>query len=240
MVNKEQRDNLLTLLEQEEVQVKILQILWTRCFGQNTAPTGDGELKKQISSLESRISEKENNVAALKREVASAQATREQADKKLQEQLQINHDMEQRLNRYRDYFEDDLRIQNAYVDFSDSTKSSLSGIFKDTSIKGLIACGIQEGNISNLWDYVKNEVVHGNNPDESHLVALFEMLFSRFALAYPMYQLEASLEGKEFDNQEHIKHQSSSASSGTIKKVLLPGYRNTKTGKVVKQSVVVL
>ena len=84
--------------------------------------------------------------------------SREQVKKvidELGEQQRVNQDMQKRLSVYRESFEDDLRIHAAYLEFSESTKNSLSGIFKDTSIQGLIACGIQEGSISNYGTMLK-------------------------------------------------------------------------------------
>ncbi len=90
----------------------------------------------------------------------------------------------------------------------------------------LIACGIQDKNISNLWDYVKSEVVNGTNPDKERIIRLFEL-----------QQVEV---GDKFDTQAHIKHNSSENMSGSIQDVLFYGYINTKMDKVIKASIVVV
>ena len=251
-------DNLLTLLEQEEVQVRIFKIIIDRLLGKSSQVAGEckncqklqstiDSLTAKINHLESRLDQEGSIAAKLKQEVViahegvnQAEQRVQQANEQLAEQQNVIQDLQIKLAGYRESFEDDLRIHNAYLDFSTETKSSLAGIFKDTSTKGLIACGIQEANIGNLWDYAKNEVIHGGNPDEQKLLTFFELLFKRFALAFPAYRLETELVGTEFDHQAHIKHQSSEASSGTIKKVCLPGYTNTRNNKPVKQSVVML
>lgn len=251
-------DSLLTLLEQEEIQMRLFQIISDRLLGKGGQAVGEckncqkqqsaiDSLTAKINHLESRLAQEGSTVAKLKQDVAlahkgvnQAEQRVQQADAQLAEQQQANQALEEKLGDYRERFGDDFRINNAYLDFSAETKSSLAGIFKDTSTQGLIACGIQEANIANLWDYAKNEVIHGGNPDEQKLVTFFELLFKRFALAYPAYRLETELVGTEFDNQAHIKHRSSAASSGTIKKVCLPGYTNTRNNKPVKQSVVML
>ena len=251
-------ENFLTLLEQEEIQMRLFQIISDRLLGKGSQVAGEckncqkqqsaiDNLTAEINHLESRLAQEGSIAAKLKQEVAIAHEGVNQAEQRVQqanaqltEQQNVNQELEKRLAGYRESFEDDLRIHSAYLDFSAETKSSLAGIFKDTSTKGLIACGIQEANIGNLWDYAKNEVIHGGNPDEQKLVTFFELLFNRFALAYPAYRLETELVGTEFDHQVHIKHQSSATSSGTIKKVCLPGYTNTRNNKPVKQSVVML
>lgn len=146
--------------------------------------------------------------------------------------------VEAELDLYRLDFSEDIKLQKLYIELSDKTKSSLSGIFKDTSAKGLIACGIQEKNIGNLWDYAKNEVVNGTNSDISGIVKLFNLLFSRFIIAYPMYETQSVESGDEFDTQKHIRHNSSNNMNGEVDTVILHGYVNNKTGKTIKQSVV--
>ena len=153
---------------------------------------------------------------------------------------QDHEEQEIKIGFYRESFEEDLRIKELYEGLSSQTKLSTEGIFKDTSIKGLIACGIQEKNISNLWDYVKSEVVNGNNPDQNSIIRLFELLFNRFKLAYPMFELQSVQVGDKFDTQAHIKHNMSVNMSGNIQNILLYGYFNTKTGKIIKQSIVVV
>lgn len=144
------------------------------------------------------------------------------------------------LEYYRNEFGDDMRIYETYCALSEQTRESLSGIFKSTSVKGLISCGVQEKNVLNLWEYIKNEVVNGNNVDLINLSKLFDMLFERFQLAYPMFERQQSDVGDEFDTQTHIKHNSSVSMSGCIKQILLAGYTNSKNGNVIKPSVVVL
>lgn len=148
--------------------------------------------------------------------------------------------LNQKLEFYRSNFRDDLEVLELYERLSEQTHFSLSGIFKDTSVQGLMACGIQEKNISNLWDYVKSEIVNGNNADIASVISLFNLLFKRFTLAYSMFSLQNVNSGDSFDTQCHIKHSSSTNISGPISQIMLYGYVNSKTGKVIKQSVVKL
>lgn len=148
--------------------------------------------------------------------------------------------LNQKLEFYRENFSDDLQVSELYGRLSGQTRHSLSGIFKDISVQGLVACGIQEKNISNLWDYAKSETVNGNNGDIANVISLFNLLFKRFKLAYPMFSLQDVNPGDSFDTQAHIKHSSSINTSGSINQIMLHGYVNSKTGKVIKPSVVTL
>lgn len=155
--------------------------------------------------------------------------------------LKDKHEQQERkISYYIESFEEDLRIKEIYDGLSSQTKLSTVNIFKDISIKGLIACGIQEKYIFNLWDYIKTEVVGATNPDQDHLIQFFELLFRRFKLAYSMFELQPVQIGDKFDTQSHIKHNSSMNMSGSIQAILFQGCINTKTGKVIKPSIVVL
>ncbi|NVO75305.1 hypothetical protein [Photobacterium damselae] len=212
------------------------------------------DLKKSIEELQSLLgSEKkakeDANVAVQKLsaevehkdqviyELSSAQQPLVEDKKRLESDVIT---LNQKLEFYRDNFRDDLQALELYDRLSEQTRHSLSGIFKDTSVQGLIACGIQEKNISNLWDYAKSETVNGNNDDIANVILLFNLLFKRFTLAYPMFSLQEAKTGDLFDTQFHIKHTSSINTSGSISQVMFYGYVNRKTGKVIKPSVVKL
>jgi hypothetical protein len=212
------------------------------------------DLKKLIEKLKSLLGlEKEAN--------EEANVTVERLSTQVDEKAQVIHELKstqeplledkkrlesdvvalnQKLEFYRENFSDDLQVSELYVRLSGQTRHSLSGIFKDISVQGLVACGIQEKNISNLWDYAKSETVNGNNGDIANVISLFNLLFKRFKLAYPMFSLQDVNPGDSFDTQAHIKHSSSINISGSINQIMLHGYVNSKTGKVIKPSVVTL
>lgn len=182
------------------------------------------QLKAQLSALTQKMEAKDEEFDRL--------ATQEKATS-----VQLNKS-DKKLNWYREQFSEDLEIQEIYDNLSETTKGSLAGIFKSTTASGLIACGVQEKNIGNLWEYAKNEVVNDENIDIKNIIHLFDILFSRFTLAFPMYKTQMVTVGEDFDNQLYIKHNSSKNVSGVVESVLLRGYVNTKTDKIIKQSIV--
>ena len=180
------------------------------------------QLKKKLSELEAKMDDKKNELKLALKKEEDTKAKLNKSDKKL--------------DWYREQFSEDVKIQEIYNDLSDVSKGSLGGIFKSISISGLVACGIQEKNIGNLWEYAKTEVVKDQNPDIQKIIHLFDILFSRFTLAFPIYEVQKDASGDEFDTQLHIKHNSSQNMSGTIESVLLRGY--TRNKKVIKRSIV--
>ncbi|MDQ7002976.1 MAG: hypothetical protein Q9N02_09890 [Ghiorsea sp.] len=66
---------------------------------------------------------------------------------------------------------------------------------------------------------------------------MFQFLFGIYAKAYPQMTIQAIAMGDAFDPNKHIRT-SGSEVSGVIRDVVLPGWINTKTKKIIRQSVV--
>ncbi|MBL0711672.1 MAG: hypothetical protein JJV99_11770 [Colwellia sp.] len=205
------------------------------------------QLKDSLFSKNNNISANETKIAVLEDDLSTLKSILKNKEDEAKQEVQTRNDfkikfdkLQAKIDWYREHFSEDIQIQDIYNNLSELTKTSLSGIFKSTSTSGLIVCGVQDKNISNLWDYAKSEVINGNNPDIDKIILLFNALFARFTLAFPMYELQHLAVGEQFDIQQHIKHNSSVNVSGSIKSVLLYGYLNIKTGKTIKQSIVII
>ncbi|WP_023604336.1 hypothetical protein [Aliivibrio logei] len=245
---QDEKDNLETKIntlsnENEEMKAfieKLKSLLGLKEEALNESTQSISELNRHKIELETDLSSVNADLNQNKQHLSDISSQYHSLKNEFDSLKQAHEDQEIKIGFYRESFEEDLRIKELYEGLSFQTKLSTEGIFKDTSIKGLIACGIQEKNISNLWDYVKSEVVNGNNPDQNNIIRLFELLFNRFKLAYPMFELQPVQVGDKFDTQAHIKHNMSVNMSGSIQNILLYGYFNTKTGKVIKQSIVIV
>ena len=226
--------------EMKKIIEKLKSWLGLRDAELNESNQSISELNRHKIELETDLSSVNADLNQTKQHLSDISSQYQSLKNEFDSLKQDHEEQEIKIGFYRESFEEDLRIKELYEGLSSQTKLSTEGIFKDTSIKGLIACGIQEKNISNLWDYVKSEVVNGNNPDQNSIIRLFELLFNRFKLAYPMFELQPVQVGDKFDTQAHIKHNMSVNMSGNIQNILLYGYFNTKTGKIIKQSIVVV
>ncbi|MUL00836.1 hypothetical protein GNP89_01230 [Aliivibrio fischeri] len=229
--------------ENEEMKAiieKLKSLLGLKEEALNESTQSISELNQHKIELEADLSSVNADLNQNKQHLSEISSQYQNLKREFDSLKQDHEEQERKIGFYRDAFEDDLRIKELYDGLSSQTKLSTEGIFKDTTIKGLIACGIQDKNISNLWDYVKSEVVNGTNPDQERIIRLFELLFHRYKLAYPMFELQQVEVGDKFDTQSHIKHNSSENMSGSIQDVLFYGYINTKTDKVIKASIVVV
>ena len=191
------------------------------------------KLKKLIGISENNLNSQASDIKQLRESLKSNEKEKAALTKSFNRQ-------QVQLKRYEDLFKDEIATHQAFMSLSSSTKKSLSGIFKDDSLQGFMACGIQEKSINNLWEYLKNEVIEDSNEDLPALTDIFDFLFSRYVIAYPIYERQPLKVGDEFDPQQHIKHSSSNNVSGKIQKIILHGWKNKKTKKLIKQSVVII
>lgn len=245
------KKELLELLEDEEIQEAILAIKKSK--------------KKKKNNLEDILKEKDEEIEMLKKakealkkllcdeEVKSENLTKnvnlkenelrelEEAKNRLQTEIKEMRSEKENLSKkvdfYRNNFEKELTTYALYEGLSSSTKASIKGIFKDDSLKGFLACGLQEKNISSLWDYVKDELREEENSDIQSLKSIFYFFFEGYRKAYPMYEMQKVTVGDAFDTEEHIKT-NASAVSGKVDEIVFSGWVNSKTKKIVKKSIV--
>jgi len=245
------KEELLELLKDEDIQKAVLAIRKSK-------------IKKE-KKLEYSIKEKDNEIEMLKglveklkkcfreEEVKSEKLTKDIDIKnnKLRELEELknrlkfgikdlkskNNKLSKKVDFYRNTFEKELNTYALYEGLNSSTKSSLKGIFKDDSLQGFLACGVQEKNISSLWEYVKDELREEKNSDIKNLKTIFYFFFDSYKRAFPIYKVQNVAVGDEFDNEEHIKTNSGSV-SGKVDEVVFVGWVNSKTNKIIKKSIV--
>jgi len=221
---KKKENSLEDIIKEKDEEIEVLKGLvekFKKCFADEEVKTEN--LTKNLNLKDNELRELEEAKNRLKNEVKEMQSEKNKLSKKV--------------DFYRDNFEKELSTYTLYKELSSSTKASLKGIFKDDSLKGFLACGVQEKNISSLWDYVKDELREEENSDIKSLKAIFYFFFEGYNRAYPMYEVQKVALGDVFDTEEHIKTNASSV-SGKVDEVVFTGWVNSKTKKIVKKSIV--
>jgi DNA repair exonuclease SbcCD ATPase subunit len=195
------------------------------------------QLSENLSSKDEELQQLLEVKSKLNEEIEESKRKKEVILKGVKElEVKLN-DSKEETKKYKEPFKEQLKVYDLYHRLSQTTKSSLKGIFKDDSLIGFFACGVQEKNIDSFWEYTKNEIIEEKNSDVKNLIVIFNFLFERYLMAYPMYVVQEIQIGEEFKTEKHIKDSQSSV-SGAISKVLLRGWVNSKNSKIVKKSVV--
>jgi chromosome segregation ATPase len=245
------KEELLELLEDEEIQEAILAIKKSKKKKENNLEDIIKEKDKEIEMLKSLVekfkkcfAEEEvktekltKNVNVKDNELTALEEAKDRLKTEIKEMNSEKNKLSKKVDFYRDNFEKELTTYALYEGLCSSTKASLKGIFKDDSLKGFLACGLQEKNISSLWDYIKDELREEENADIKSLKTIFYFFFEGYNRAYPMYEVQKVALGDEFDTEEHIKTNASSV-SGKVDEVVFTGWVNGKTKKIVKKSIV--
>jgi len=192
------------------------------------------ESQATIASLNGTIEQKETANAKLAKDLRNSQATIaslngtiEQKEKKLKalEPLTV--------------FQKPLKLLTAYRNLPEKIHYSLSNILAAKSLEAFVATGVQYDNLKSLWEFMKDKALDDQKIPE--LLDIFRYFLEAYNANYekPRYQILPDFCGENFDNELHIRGYNSRP-SGRITETVLPGYKNTFTGKIEKKSVVIV
>lgn len=259
------RDKFLLFLKDYEIRNEIKKIYLEDLEGERVDPSEDfiamvKELVVQITeedNINLNEGEQENmhklleiirNVFFIKNKTL-AEKSREISEKEIANKILHNEietvkkekilPLEKKLDFYREQFENQMRVYMLYKELSPRAIKSLENIFKGDSIDTFIACGIQEDNINSLWYYIKNEIIEERSEDIENLKFIFEYFFNLYIVPNDYCTSQDVKIGDRFDTGIHLAHSKGKA-IGEVKEVLLRGYLNKNTKKVINKSVVLV
>lgn len=190
------------------------------------------ERKKRNRELEINKSELENENIVLKRHVEKLTEQSAKLEKRL-------HTRELEVEKLKNRFKMQLELHQVYLGLSDSTRKALNGIFKGESIEEFIFCGVQWKSIESLWDFIKWQLLEESCTELKELTRIFTYFLNAHNTVYesPLYALQSIKAGDVFDEDKHLRGPNSKI-SGVITEVLLLGYINTQTNKIVRKSII--
>jgi len=231
------KEELLELLKDEEIQKAVLAIRKSKIKKEKKLEYSIKEKDNEIEMLKGLLEKLSKNMNIKENKVRELEALKDRLKIGMKDVKSKNNKLSKKVDFYRTTFEKELSTYALYEGLSSSTKASLKGIFKDDSLKGFLACGVQEKNIGSLWDYVKDELREEKNSDIKSLKTIFYFFFDAYKRAFPIYKVQKVALGDEFDTEEHIKTNSSSV-IGKVDEVVFVGWVNSKTKQIVKKSIV--
>jgi len=195
------------------------------------------KLKSKSESLEEKVDKYKNENETFLQDNRKMKESEDSYRDKLVKSVEEGRELKERLKGYENQFADMIEVHKKYLQLTTRSKESLSGIFKDESLMGFVACGIQESNIESLWDYIKDEIKEEKYEGVNELKEILEYLFNLYQLSNPKYGWQEVEAGVNFDTDEHIRH-SSGKVSGEVAEVMLKGYENKKNGRIIRKSLV--
>ncbi|WP_042462064.1 hypothetical protein [Neobacillus dielmonensis] len=235
-------NQLLEALDHPEVSVKIRQILGGVETGSLQSEERE-QMLQQIEELQSRLQEyqriidsKDQTIAVFKQEKTQMEAVLSTERTYFHEQLQ---QQQVELQRYKDNYLNLEKVYTLFLGLTPPVRSSLRGIFKGNSLPEFLYCGVQGENIDSLWEFIKKETIENKETDLASLKQIFSFFFDAYNKIFdtPVFQLLKTAAGERFSEDYHIRGGNSKV-IGVISEVLLEGYFNSITNRVVKKSIV--
>ncbi|MBQ4407295.1 MAG: hypothetical protein II852_09830 [Bacteroidales bacterium] len=225
---KELSTDLISRLEnasRESERMKALEQQIMDLRGRNT--TLENNLRQKdiaINDLNNKLSEKELHINNLSSQISNKES-----------ELNVLHQDCNNLETIRNNYET-LDIFPFYEKLSDRVKDSLSNIFHNISTPALLSSGIQENNITRLYDFLENRVREDILDNYEELNVMIRKLFDIYNLGRKEpYVIIEPVSGSKYDNNENIIK--NNAMGGAISKVWLFGYK-TARGIVQKKAFV--
>lgn len=160
----------------------------------------------------------------------------------LEKQLELkNKQVVDELIYYKETFNSIDALYKKYLRLSPSIKSSLSGIIgKPQDVVAFLCCIVQKKYLESLWDFACYELNNKRISLEEQQILVELVYFNLYSCNQGngmQYELVDIKMGDRFDNKL-MQKSSNSKQLGVVTEILLPGYRNTNNGKLVKQALV--
>ncbi|MBR6012740.1 MAG: hypothetical protein IK062_03030 [Selenomonadaceae bacterium] len=194
----------------------------------------NSSMQDKIKNLHEELERRENSLTKAKNKIDELSNALEEKKSQLAEKISL-------LEKYAENYSELEKAYNSYQKLSDKTKFGLEGIFGvESSPTSFLAGALMEGHLESLFDYVATAINNGSEQNEIEILrGLFDFAFNAVNNGRPE-KVFARLEIFENDNfdSEEMRKTSDSSQSGTVKNILLVGYKYIRTDKVVKPSLV--
>ena len=174
-------------------------------------------LKDEVTALNSKILKQQQDFDEMSQEISSIQIENEKFKGK--------------------YF----NLEEAYQGFyklSVETKDRLKNIFQTESIEGFLSAGLQWENIEGIWNFLKRKIIEGDYREVEILREIFIYLFDTYNQRFSMqlYTLINPNVGDRYDSDQYIIL--GTKTDGNVIKVLLEGFVNNRTGKIIHKALI--
>lgn len=252
--------DLLEMLDEPEVQAKIRNIAKkepTRNVCGGMSPHKDtrvSELEAQVADLQEKLNKSEFAGKALEmakneclrqlQEAYTANESLKGMNQKLETKLQ---DMQDELTQLKNAVTEAMgfcqryetldRLYEDYKSLSEDVKKGLENSICTKDVYTFIVSASQWDSIDALWRYLDYSIETLSQEEVGTLLNTFDWLFDEYNQRRADYVRLSVEVGDYFDSDYHVKA-SNSKSSGAITQVLLLGYKDNNTGKVIRKSIV--
>lgn len=202
------------------------------------------DLKKQLESKDCIIGNLTKEKNDLNEKYINEQQKLEcekNENEKINKIYQLMYEEAKQLKENLAYYENTYRsldlCYEAFKGLKSDIHSELSNVIKTENSEIFLCSGVQSDNIEALWLFISYKL---NEYDENEIKILtdtFNYFFERYNEIHGLYTLLDVNINDEFDEDLHTRA-SNSCVTGKISRVLLKGYKNIRTERIVQKSIV--
>lgn len=203
-----------------------------------------GELKSQLKSKEGIITnlEKENNDLKVKYTNQQQELECEKNEiEKIKTKYQLIYGEAKQLQEKLSYYTDTYKTLNSIYEEFKNLKGEihieLGNVIKIENSEIFLCSGVQWDNIEALWSFISYKLNEYDENEIKILIDTFKYFFERYNEIHRLYALLDVNIKDELDEDLHTRA-SNSCVSGKISEILLRGYKNIRTKKIVQKSIV--
>ena len=220
------KKELLKLLEDEEIK-SIIKSMTSTSDNSLHLEKENETLKEEIKNLNLKIDSLQKEINSKELENNNLKQENQNLSTQLSSLQNVNQELEIKIDRYENSFKEILEFYETYNSLSQETKESLN--FVSNSLLEVFLEFVQ--NIENIYEIVKNSILE-NDEDKNRLISLYNISLKYYLSINP--HLNKQNVKDEFDYMKYI----SIVDGETIKRVILYGWENSNTDKIVKKSIV--
>jgi len=135
------------------------------------------------------------------------------------------------------------KIYKVYNVLPQNIRTSMNGFIRGDSLLAFVTSGARDTKLEAFWEFCRAEVQKSNGLEYAkEIAAVFTFFFAKIMSATddPLYRLDISLDGMEFDDDKMILSNSSAVRSGVVDTTVLPGFTGINSGRIAKKAIVIL
>ena len=203
-----------------------------------------GDLNNQLKSKVEIITNLEKENSDLKVKYTNQQQKLEcekNEIEKINAKYQLIYGEAKQLQENLSYYKDKYKTLNSTYECFKNLKceihKELTNVIKIENSEIFLCSGVQWDNIEALWSFISYKLNEYDENEIEILINTFKYFFERYNEIHRLYALLDVNINDQFDEDLHTRA-SNSCVTGKISEVLLNGYKNIRTSKIVQKSIV--
>lgn len=192
---------------------------------------------KELCKTIKKLTEEKQKLKEEKEELEQENKTLKSEVKTLNSsKIKLEDELENQKDAMRPYLKAEMVYRN-FCTLNKDIRSALANTINDSDAVSFIISGCALEKFDSLWQYIKFSMDRLTEEENRILQQTFRFFFESYNNCSGEYSLLDTKQGQAFDTEFHSKG-SNSLSAGDISEVLLQGYKDINSGRIIEKSIV--